>query len=137
MDASWIEWAGGECPVPPDTVIEVRFREGNNGGPPSPAGWWDWGHSAAFPDDYEILAYRVVPAADTPEDGPGEEDGPWAPGWEDRTGETRQKFETWIRSAPFAAHCEGEKLERDNTDGGYVDAVVHAAWRAWNALGES
>lgn len=60
MHAPWIDWAGGDCPVPPDTVVEVRFRESHNDGPPSPAGCFDWGRSA-FPDDYEILAYRVVP----------------------------------------------------------------------------
>ena len=24
----WIDWNGGECPVPPDTMVEVRFRYG-------------------------------------------------------------------------------------------------------------
>lgn len=24
--ADWIEWAGGECPVPPHTVVEARVN---------------------------------------------------------------------------------------------------------------
>lgn len=25
----WIEWKGGNCPVPADTCIDIRFRDGN------------------------------------------------------------------------------------------------------------
>ena len=24
----WIKWHGGECPVPPETLVQVRFRDG-------------------------------------------------------------------------------------------------------------
>ena len=24
----WIKWHGGECPVPPDTMVEMKFRRG-------------------------------------------------------------------------------------------------------------
>lgn len=26
--SEWIEWAGGECPVPPNTLVEVKLRSG-------------------------------------------------------------------------------------------------------------
>ena len=29
----WIDWSGGECPVPPDTRVEVKLRSGNVMGP--------------------------------------------------------------------------------------------------------
>ena len=29
----WIKWEGGECPVPPDTRVEVKLRSGNVMGP--------------------------------------------------------------------------------------------------------
>ena len=45
---------------------------------------------------------------------------------------SREAFENYIRSVPFFAYCEGDALERDAADGGYLDAVVHAAWLGWN-----
>lgn len=57
----WIEWHGGECPVDPDTVVEVRF------GTPKPyrgeAGIWSWdAEIEASPAD--ITHYRVVTPAE-------------------------------------------------------------------------
>jgi hypothetical protein len=59
----WIEWKGGDCPVPYGTMIEVRFRRGNVEGPikaldidagASPAFWQHDGISS------DIIAYKVV-----------------------------------------------------------------------------
>lgn len=52
----WIKWHGGECPVPPDTLVEVKFRDGS----------CETGHSANcyswlrvdFNDD--IVEYRIA-----------------------------------------------------------------------------
>lgn len=52
----WIDWHGGECPVPPDTLVEVKFRDGS----------CETGHSANcyswlrvdFNDD--IVEYRIA-----------------------------------------------------------------------------
>ena len=52
----WIKWDGGECPVPPDTLVEVKFRDGS----------CETGHSANcyswlrvdFNDD--IVEYRIA-----------------------------------------------------------------------------
>lgn len=53
----WIEWKGGERPVPPDTRVEVRYRTGATDR--GLAGSWAacWLNDGA-PDD--IVAYRVV-----------------------------------------------------------------------------
>ncbi|MFD1709718.1 hypothetical protein FVQ98_10500 [Ottowia sp. GY511] len=53
----WIKWHGGECPVPPDTLVEVRLRIGERGKPVA-AGAYDWPHSD---EDGDIVEYRIVP----------------------------------------------------------------------------
>ncbi len=57
IEGEWIEWNGGECPVPPNQLVDIRF-----GGR-----WadrlrqdplnWVWEHNAA---PLDIIAYRVV-----------------------------------------------------------------------------
>lgn len=51
----WIKWEGGDCPVAPDTKVDVRLRDGES----LPAGNLDWSV-----DDREwlcdIVAYKVV-----------------------------------------------------------------------------
>ena len=56
----WIEWKGGECPVPFVTLVEVKTR---GGGGRVVAGNVRWGH-ADRPED--IMAYRVVRPAEQP-----------------------------------------------------------------------
>lgn len=53
----WIQWAGGECPVDSDAIVEVRYRS------PNPyqfnndrAGDFTWSHDGI---DGDIIAYRV------------------------------------------------------------------------------
>lgn len=53
----WIQWAGGECPVDSDAIIEVKFRwhnqhQYNN----DRAGDFDWAHTGSSSD---IIAYRL------------------------------------------------------------------------------
>lgn len=60
----WITWAGGECPVPGDTVVEVRGRfDGSAVGPIAARGmdWISGNHTAQG-----IAAYRVVSPAPMP-----------------------------------------------------------------------
>lgn len=40
----WIEWNGGECPVEPETMVEILFR-----------------HEKKYPEDYQE---GTLPAAD-------------------------------------------------------------------------
>lgn len=53
----WIQWAGGECPVDSDAIVEVRFRrhdqhQYNN----DRAGDFDWAHTGSNAD---VIAYRL------------------------------------------------------------------------------
>jgi hypothetical protein len=60
-DDGWIEWKGGECPVGPDVLVEVGFRNGRVT-KSATAGAWGWGRSRGVDDipGYEIIKYRVV-----------------------------------------------------------------------------
>lgn len=54
----WIKWYGGECPVPTDTIVGVKFRRG------APereerAGRYFWNHEGDDEDD-DIVEYRTV-----------------------------------------------------------------------------
>ncbi len=59
LNDGWIEWGGGEQPVPSSTLVEVKFRGAGTNRNYSAGDWsWDW-----TPDDtgdYEIVAYRVI-----------------------------------------------------------------------------
>ena len=52
----WIKWHGGECPVPPETLVGVKFRKwalGRGGR----AGGYYWHHGGGADD---IVEYRTV-----------------------------------------------------------------------------
>ncbi len=67
----WIEWHGGECPVPGDTVVEVRGDR--PGASKAQAGHFNWTTNIATP----IRAYRVVKQDAAPLPPPA----PDAQGW--------------------------------------------------------
>lgn len=69
----WIEWKGGECPVEPDAVVEVRMRDGRTATFDDGAvdEFW-WGNDGCSVD---ILAYRIVK--------PAEPSAPVAPEFDD------------------------------------------------------
>lgn len=51
----WIEWNGGECPVPYDALVEVKFRNGRtNANPADVQRWQD------CTEPWSIIAYRVL-----------------------------------------------------------------------------
>lgn len=50
-----IKWNGGECPVQPDTKVEVELRGGTVG--EARAGDYYWNHDD---DDGDIVSYRTV-----------------------------------------------------------------------------
>lgn len=56
MSDGWIEWKGGECPVHPDTVVDIEFRDGDQAAL-ARASWWDWPHEG---NDSDITRYRIV-----------------------------------------------------------------------------
>ena len=60
----WIDWKGGECPVPPETMVIVRCRADPDGFDFDRyrnfrAGDLLWRHFASAPSS-DIIAYRVV-----------------------------------------------------------------------------
>ena len=53
----WIEWrGGGECPVPLETKVAVKFRRGDIDHDDM-AGFWTWDH---YQRNGDIIAYRVI-----------------------------------------------------------------------------
>lgn len=67
--SDWIEWKGGECPVAPTTLVNIRLRadpECDDG--PCPAGglWWD--HDGS---NVDIIAYRLSTPASAAATGGG------------------------------------------------------------------
>lgn len=57
-EGEWIEWSGGECPVPPGKIVDLKLRKGSittN----YPAGSAQWDHRSED-NDTDIMAYRVV-----------------------------------------------------------------------------
>ena len=52
----WVKWDGGECPVPLDTIVEVKFRDGDSqSGHPAYAYYWH--HDG---DGADILTYCII-----------------------------------------------------------------------------
>ena len=52
----FIKWHGGECPVPPETMVEVKLRKGVLG-QEGRAGRYFWKHDG---EDDDIVEYRTV-----------------------------------------------------------------------------
>lgn len=52
----WIEWHGGECPVPNETIIDFVFRNGEVYASER-ADEWDWKHHDI---EQDIVKYRIV-----------------------------------------------------------------------------
>lgn len=57
MSDGWIEWAGGECPVHPDTRVEIEYRDGDPTSSFGSAYGWRWNHQGTAGD---IVRYRIV-----------------------------------------------------------------------------
>ena len=54
----WIKWHGGECPVPPDTLVDIKLRSGFVRGL-RPAGKYIWNRDDDD-DDGDIMEYCVI-----------------------------------------------------------------------------
>jgi len=50
----WIEWKGGECPVPGDTVVTIRCRSGDEDTGPASNYYWLYDE-----DSCDIISYRI------------------------------------------------------------------------------
>lgn len=63
-DDGWIQWEGGDCPVPGGTRVEIKLRgevEAEYAKGYATNLWWE--HTAEFPEN-DIVAYRVLPQYD-------------------------------------------------------------------------
>lgn len=60
----WIDWRGGECPVPANSRVDIKFRDGDIGLAQSAN--WDWSHLGYRSD---IIAYRIIPEQPTNQNG--------------------------------------------------------------------
>lgn len=56
--SKWINWTGGKCPVPLDTVVDIRTRT-QHGGCTGPAGLFCW-KIKEYMMPHDIIAYRIV-----------------------------------------------------------------------------
>lgn len=54
--SEWIEWKGGDCPVPVGTLVQVKFLDGDTDEQLSGDLRWDWLHDGSAGD---IIAYRL------------------------------------------------------------------------------
>ncbi len=60
--SDWIEWEGGKCPVPDQTRVSVRFRNGSIDYADYAGIWsWEW-RLGPTPNAGDIIAYRVLDA---------------------------------------------------------------------------
>jgi hypothetical protein len=65
VSPGWVDWEGGDCPVSPDTNIQVQFRldicreyaEKVSGPRGNFAGVYGWANTGSGGD---IIAYRVI-----------------------------------------------------------------------------
>jgi len=51
-------WLDGECPVHPDVLVNVWFRDGSCTTTPITAADYDWVYAETYPRD--IIAYQIV-----------------------------------------------------------------------------
>lgn len=58
-DGNWHGWNGGECPVHPKSVVDVRLFGGGRAAKYDSAGLYSWTHSLAFSDE-NIVKFRVT-----------------------------------------------------------------------------
>lgn len=54
----WVEWNGGECPVPENTNVLIKLRDGSFYKEVYTADQYRWQHLGG--DDSDIVAYKVV-----------------------------------------------------------------------------
>lgn len=59
-ETEWVSWSGGKCPLPADTIVEVKFydRQTESG---SKASAYVWRHGTLGVRELDIIAYRVIP----------------------------------------------------------------------------
>jgi len=62
----WIEWGGGECPVPEGVKAEIKFRDGDCAELDTWLDILEWRQKGYGSD---IIAYRIIPDQPTNQNG--------------------------------------------------------------------
>lgn len=102
----WIEWSGGECPVPPDTLVEVLFRNGETDYTVQDAATYCWDHVKC---DQDIISYRVVDDEAEPDSKPDLVNSPSH--YTDGGIETIDFIEAKLGAEGFLGFCLGNALK--------------------------
>lgn len=126
----WIEWKGGECPVPPDTLVGVQFRNGETNVAPAKMYWWPHQNRA---DIRDIVAYHVVPQNPVPDmvNSP--------PHYTDGGIEAINYIAAKLGPDGFKAYCVGNALKyisRAGKKGSAKEDLSKAIWYLRRAGGE-
>lgn len=99
----WITHTGGPQPVADGTIVDVRFANGRKNSL-CPAAAWAWEYKGE-PDDYLIVAYRILSPADPPSapvaDPAAEIVALKAEvaDWRERVGKLHENIEAWTEDA--------------------------------------
>lgn len=71
-ECEWIELECGAIPVHPDTMVEVKMRNGATDGPREASRFfWYRGNETRDEMGCDIIAYRTIPERDTNQSGDG------------------------------------------------------------------
>lgn len=70
-NAGWIPWAGGDCPVQPDTRVTIRVRDGEQ--ETGRGKDFDW-HHVTGREVWEVTAYSITRTVALPSDTPSPSD---------------------------------------------------------------
>lgn len=108
----WIEWHGGECPVPAGERIDIRFRGGTYEDY-QPSEGWRWTHVGGA---YDIVAYRISKPAEPPKPDTSAEDALWH-------GYAQAVLGVFVRFAPSGGTID----EVTNSAAAVADAMIAEA----------
>ena len=127
----WIEWSGGECPVPPRTQGVLRRQDGKE--LTGPAGRFEWQWGVELCEDCDIVAYRVVPQKPNPDlvNSP--------PHYTDGGIEAIDYIEAKLGPDGFRSYCVGNALKyisRAGKKGSAEEDLSKAIWYLRRAGGE-
>ncbi|KGD79782.1 hypothetical protein ID10_08760 [Pantoea agglomerans] len=67
-EGEWIHWNGGECPVNSQSIVDVRYRIGNEDSSCIAGALW-WGRYPSRESHADIIAYRITPEQPTNQNG--------------------------------------------------------------------
>ena len=124
MDDGWIQWNGGDCPVPEGTVVDIKQRDGDiqQG---QVVGEGSWVEPLCWRDDDcmgDIVAYKVVQPFD---DAPAKPDMVNSPPHYTQGGiETIEAIRAALTPEEFRGYCKGSVLAyvwRERHKGGDED----------------